>query len=134
MSDVHHPKSPLFFFPGAADTSPRQLGMALGMEGAWDGACFYLCIIRTYSMSWAAKAKRVPCIARVTVLHVRKRVYTIPFGRVRPSNYLEIWKSPLNDTHCNVAQPTRGCGYARLRLSIIISHNYYNDACAILCI
>ena len=38
--NFHHPKSPLFFFPGAADTSPRDsrqlgirmaLGRALGM-------------------------------------------------------------------------------------------------------
>ena len=38
--NFHHPKSPLFFFPGAADTSPRDsrqlgirmaLGTALGM-------------------------------------------------------------------------------------------------------
>ena len=51
--NFHHPKSPLFFFPGAADTPPRdsrQLGirMALGMAL---GRAFGMALGRAFGMA-----------------------------------------------------------------------------------
>ena len=52
--NFHHPKSPLFFFPGAADTPPRdsrQLGIRMALGMALGRRAFGMALGRAFGMA-----------------------------------------------------------------------------------